>query len=173
LKIAIKALWRRWTRGVNFGRVAGEGMIEFANRRYVLDYGEFTEVNHDGDTGGVFHGPSAGDLWWLLDLLRGITEADDEGDELIRGTPCRRLATRVDLSVASAASRAGLSPPTVQRFEELLALPLTVWVDDSHVRRVRFSELEGRSARTLELWDFGVDTGTIDWSPRMVGSEGR
>jgi hypothetical protein len=143
LKLAIRALWRRWTRDLNLGRVAGKGVAEFSKRRF----------------------------WWLVDLLRGIADADHEGDDLVRGTRCRRLATRVDLSVASAASKDGLRPPTVQRFEELLALPLTVWLDETYVRRVRFSEFSGGAIQTLDVWDFGVDTSGIDWSQRPIGLE--
>jgi hypothetical protein len=175
LKVAIRALWRRWTHGMSFGRVAAEGIIEPAKRRYMLDYGEHAEVQVDGesragrsgddtDTGGVFIGPASRDLWWLLEMLRGVTGVNADGDELVRGTSCRRLSASVDLSVASAASENGLRPPSVERFEELLALPLTVWVEGTYVRRVVFSESPGTSTLTLELWDFGVDTTGLDWS---------
>ncbi len=66
---------------------------------------------------------------------------------------------------ASTASGEGLQPPPVERFEELRALPVTVWIDGQHVRRVRF---EGgppaRHRATLDLWEFGVPVGELDWS---------
>ena len=47
---------------------------------------------------------------------------------------------------------------------------LTVWVDDQHVRRIRFEEhASSRQASvsrvvTLELWDFGIPVDSLDWS---------
>jgi hypothetical protein len=180
LKFAGRTLWRRWTRGMNFSRVAGEGIFEPSNGRYMLDYGEHAEVHQDGesragrsgdpaDTAHAFSSTNHRQVWWLLDALRGVTEATDEGEEAVRGATCRRMAARVDLSIASAATSAGIRPPDVERFEELLALPFTVWVDGTYVRRVRFEEgPAGTMSLTLELWDFGVDTTHVDWG-RLPG----
>jgi hypothetical protein len=175
IKIAGKALWRRWTHDWNFRRVAADGIAEPAKRRYMLSYGEHAEMHIDGKsrigrsgdeagTRDVMSGQAWGDLWWLLELPLGVTEAHEEGEDPVRGTSCRRITTRVDLSVASAASAEGLRTPSVDRFEDLLALPLTVWIDGTYVRRVRYNESPGISTLTLDLWEFGVDTTKLDWS---------
>src|SRR5262249_45829817 len=81
------------------------------------------------------------------------------------GTASRRFAAHVDLERASAATEDGLKPPPVERFEELRALPVTVWIDGQHVRRIRFeSRPLPRHISTLDLWKFGVPAGDLDWS---------
>ncbi len=112
--------------------------------------------------------PTTFDPWWYLEALRGLTEATPQGSEPVRGTPCRRFAVRVDLERASAAAPFGLHAPSVDRYEELLALPFDVWIDDDHVRRVSFAE--GAGISTLELWDFGVSTDGFDWT-RIPGGD--
>jgi hypothetical protein len=63
---------------------------------------------------------------------------------------------------AVSASEDGLRTPPAGRFEELRALPVSVWIDADHVRRIEF-EHESRQLM-LELWDFGVSTDEFDWS---------
>ena len=104
------------------------------------------------------------DVWFLLDSLRGLEVATAEGEDVVRGTPCRRLAARVDLARASAAVPNGIHPPSVDRFEDLLSLPFTVWIDGTHVRRVRFEEAQPSRSWQIELFDFGVSTEGLDWS---------
>jgi hypothetical protein len=59
----------------------------------------------------------------------------------------------------------GLRPPPVERFEELRALPVTVWIDGLHVRRVRFEDgAPLRHLMMLDLWEFGVPVEDLDWS---------
>jgi hypothetical protein len=71
----------------------------------------------------------------------------------------------VDLERASAAVDGGLAVPEVERFENLRVLPFTVWIDNQHVRRVRFCEGRGpQSALTVDLYDFGTPTNHLDWS---------
>jgi hypothetical protein len=66
---------------------------------------------------------------------------------------------------AAAASGEGLQPPSVDRFEELRALPVTVWIDGQHVRRIRFERgPQLRHRATLDLWEFGVPVGELNWS---------
>ena len=48
------------------------------------------------------------------------------------------------------------------RFEDLLALPVEVWLDAQHVRRVRYRP--EHLTETLELWDFGVALDDLDWT---------
>ena len=79
---------------------------------------------------------------------------------------CRHLGCTADLSRASQAAAGRIAVPVRSRFEDLLALPLEVWLDDMHIRRVRFSSAEGAEQRseTLELWDFGVAVDDLDWT---------
>ncbi len=47
---------------------------------------------------------------------------------------------------------------------------LTVWIDDEHVRRMRFEEHSSGGppsvsrTMTYELWDFGPPAEPLDWS---------
>jgi hypothetical protein len=86
-----------------------------------------------------------------------------EGHETLRETRCAKLTARVDMARASALHDGGLRAPAVERFEELLALPVTVWTDDRFIRRVHFDH-EQKKQLTLELWDFDVPTDELDWS---------
>lgn len=99
---------------------------------------------------------------WFIDVVAGLTAAAPKGTEDVRGTPCRRFDVIVDLSRASKFTTGAIAVPKVGRFEDLLALPIEVWVDDEHVRRVRFSQ-DGRTD-TLELWDVGVPLEDLDWT---------
>jgi hypothetical protein len=102
---------------------------------------------------------------WLLRLLPGTTNVALEGTDTLHGTLCQRLAAHVDLARASAASGEGLRPPPVERFEDLGALPVTVWIDGQHVRRIRLEHsLAPTYVTTLDLWEFGVPSGDLDWS---------
>ncbi len=83
--------------------------------------------------------------------------------DTLHGAVCRRFAAHVDMERASAASGEGLPPPQVDRFEELRALPVAVWIDGQHVRRIRFEQAPFRRL-TLDLWEFGVPVDELDWS---------
>jgi hypothetical protein len=93
------------------------------------------------------------------------TDAALEGTDTLHGTLCQRLAAHVDLARASAASGEGLRPPLVERFEDLGAMPVTVWIDGQHIRRIRFEHgPPAQHLTTLDLWEFGVPAGDLDWS---------
>jgi hypothetical protein len=110
-------------------------------------------------------GLRVGEVLWLLRLLPGTTDASPNGTETIRGTTCRRFAAHTDMERAATANGDGLRPPSVDRFEELRAVPVTVWIDGQHVRRVRFERgPQLRHRATLDLWEFGVPVGDLDWS---------
>lgn len=178
--LLMRAWWRlatRWgpNRGLAFGQMLGEGFAEPARGRYMIDFGSRATLYTGGKT---FRGRSGrsvkaahplrsgqrvGEVLWLLRLLPSTTDASPNGTETIRGTACRRFTAHTDMERASTASGEGLQPPSVDRFEELRALPVTVWIDGQHVRRVRFEG--GPPVRaTLDLWEFGVPVGELDWS---------
>ena len=189
LRLAVKTgglLMRAWwslatrrgpNRGLAFGQMLGEGFAEPARGRYMIDFGSRATLYAGGKTFRGRSGQSVeavhplrggqrvGEVLWLLRLLPSTTDASLDGTETIRGTACRRFTARTDMERASTASGEGLQPPPVERFEELRALPVTVWIDGQHVRRVRFAG--GPPARhwaTLDLWEFGVPVGELDWS---------
>jgi hypothetical protein len=167
------AIWRRWLSDAL--HVRAEGVIEPPTRRHMIDFGSFAEVYKDGTR---WAGPSGGSLatlepwprarqigiWWLLDVLRGTVDASIEGEETLHGVSTQRIAARVDLARASALAPRGLHVPSVGRFEELAALPITVWIDGERVRRIRFSEGDPASSTvTLDLVEFDPGTGDLDW----------
>jgi hypothetical protein len=180
--LLMRAWWRLAThrgpnRGLAFGQMFGEGFAEPARGRYMIDFGSRAQLYAGGKrffgrsgrsveaARRLRAGQRVGEVFWLLWLLPGTTDASLDGTEMIRGTACRRLAAHADMERASTAGGNGLRPPPVDRFEELRAVPVTVWIDGQHVRRVRF---EGgpplRLRATLELWEFGVPPGELDWS---------
>jgi hypothetical protein len=165
------------TRGQEFGHLIGEGVAEPARGRYMVDFGSFAELRTGGTTYGGRSGrslqvmrpmPDLGqveDVLWLLRLLPGVTDAALEGTDRLHGTACRRLAAHADMERASAATDGGLQPPPVERFNQLRALLLTVWIDGQHARRIRFEHgAPARHLTTLDLWDVSVPVEHLDWS---------
>ena len=170
---AVRATWQQ--AGERWGSFCFEGYIEPSRRRHLCGSAKGGEVYKQGKRWGGNPGQplaalnqtgtSSFDIWFLLDALRGLTAATAQGEETVRGTSCRRLDVRVDLAHASAASPAGIHVPRAEVFEDLLAIPLSVWIDGTHVRRVCFEEMqEPQNMLSLELWDFGVSTEGLDWS---------
>jgi hypothetical protein len=174
-KAAGKAAWRHWMKDNTPGHLNAEGILEPPERRHMIDFGSYAEVYKDGRRWGGRSGrPIATldpwpperqiDLWWLLDALRGTTGASLEGADTLHGAQCRRVAAHVDLARASELAEDGLLVPSVERFEQLGALPFTVWIDDEHVRRVRFREGDmASSTLTLDLVEFEPGSGDLDW----------
>jgi hypothetical protein len=143
-----------------FAHPVAAGFIEPAAARYLLDYGHYATMSVDGKRVGGRSGTLVqgrhpdrqapepyGDPLVLLRLPRSATGARSAGDETLRGTPCRMIAVTTP-------DPAGL----------------TVWIDDEHIRQVRYTELMEHVSRiaTLELWDFGVPVDSLDWS-RLPG----
>jgi len=161
-----RAAWDRIAPGVDaasvreaFTHQAGAGFLEAAARRYQIDFGAYAQLYADGQLSGGHSGATMQgrhrvrrgsrqeyDPLGLLMLLRGTSEARLTGDETVRGTSCRVLEVRAG------------------------STGLTVWIDDEHVRRVRFEEhARGEPPTvsqtvTLELWDFGPPAEPLDWS---------
>ncbi len=154
------AVLKRFVPGLeaSVGGMAGEGFIEPPDGRYQIYWGGYATVV----TGGrqffgrpgepVEEHPSpdinSGDdsLLEPLEYIRSGASARFIGEEIVRGTPCRVIAV------------------------EKGSRQFTVWLDDDYVRRIREKSAKSsvwgkfRGQATLELWDFGVATGTLDWS---------
>ena len=143
----------------------------------MIDFGSFARLHAEGMSFGGRSGRSlqkldpwplgegVGDGLWLLRLLPGTTDASPEGTDTLHGTACRRLAAHVDMERAAAASAEDLPAPQVGSFKELRALPVTVWIDGQHVRRIRFEHgTLPKHLNTLDLWQFGVPVDDLDWS---------
>lgn len=141
-----------------FMHTTGDGFVEPAAGRYLIDLGGHALMASDGKH---FSGPSgrplgAGyqdsahtvDPLEVLCQLRDATGARYAGGETVRGTQCR-VAT--------------VSSDTAE---------FTVWMSDEHFRRIQFEERPSRRnprvtaarRRTIELWDFGVPVDSLDWS---------
>lgn len=150
--------------------LTGEGVVDLGGRRYMLDHGHWARLYADGHEWSGRSGRAIATLpagasalvspLWLLDVLAGATQATDEGVEAVRGTPCRKLATIVDLGLASGRTPDGIVVPR-RRFEDLLAFPVSAWIDDTHVRRVRVCL--DHETDTISLWDFSVSL-DLDWT---------
>jgi hypothetical protein len=135
------------------GSARAEGVLELRRRRYMLDHGGYARLGADGREWAGQPGvaisaragedPGAPTPLWLIDVLARITTATVAGADVVRGTSCTHLHVTADLRRAS-------------------PLPLEVWIDEQHVRRVRFSE--GIRTDTLELWDVGASLGELDWT---------
>jgi hypothetical protein len=154
------AVLKRITPGMeaSVGGMAGEGFIEPPAGRYQIYWGGYATVV----TGGrqffgrpgepVHEHPSpdsnSGDdsLLEPMEYIRSGASARFTGEEIVRGTPCRVMAV------------------------EKGSREFTIWVDDAYIRRIREKTVKStvlgklRGQATLELWDFGVSTGTLDWS---------
>jgi hypothetical protein len=180
--LAGKAVWELASGGKEFGHSAGEGFLEPAATRYMIDFGHYAQICKDGMTFGGRSGrslqtlrPSSrheGDVLWLLRLAAGATEAHPELSETLRGTLCRKYAVRSEAQRAAAASgRTALLTPLGVNSRQPETIALTVWIDEQHIRQIRFEDRVGRDQGgsgakilTLELWDFGVPVRELDWS---------
>jgi hypothetical protein len=173
-----KAVWDSVSGGATFGHGKAEGFIEPARGRYMIDFGSYAEICADGV---IFSGLSGRSLLtlrpssrregaplWLLRLLPGTTDARPDGTETLRGTMCRKYAVHVEVARAAAAiGAAGLPAPSGVNATQPPMLGLGVWIDDQHIRQVRFEDGAGGSVAkilTLEIWDYGVLVDGLDWS---------
>jgi hypothetical protein len=165
-RVAARAAWDRIAPGVDATRLrdaflhqVGEGFLEPAAGRYLIDYGGYAVMCIDGRYFGGRPGhplearhrkrrppEQANEPLGLLRLLLGAADARRAADETVRGTPCRTFL--------------------VQAGET----ELMVWIDDERIRRIQVEDRAGNSRSstskivTLELWDFGVPVGSLDWS---------
>lgn len=170
--------------------IAGEGFAEPAARRYMIDGGVLGGfVCRDGVVEQGRHGRRLGRprgesgqvtvMHWLWPLwaLAGTVTARVVGTEAVRGVSCQRLIAEADLARALAAGGNGWPSSFRPGAGAPATAALAVWIDDRHVRRVRFAqspagevspEPADRAARVstvdVELWDFGASVARLDWS---------
>lgn len=146
----------------------GEILVDGTDR-YVQSAGDDRWVLYDDDVAVPPRGPPTGrDTVELLEGLRHVTsEAEEAGEEDVRGTSTTRYEVTVDLTGGDE-----------ERFgEHLSEVPAEVWVDaDQRIRRLSYTaevpehepaEDEGAPPRptgvvgtvtmTVELFDFGAD----------------
>jgi hypothetical protein len=111
---------------------------------------------------------------WPLWALTGTATARTVSTEAVRGVACQQLIVEVDLARALEAGGEGWPASFFPGPEAPTTAALAVWIDEQHVRRVRFSQSWGgevspepadRVSRVeVELWDFGASTAHLDWS---------
>lgn len=170
-KAAGKGLWRVLARRTDIRHQSADGVIDFASRRFMIDYGSYAVLQASGQEWSGRSGRAlstlpasanrVGSPLWLIDLLGGLTSAVDLGTEEVEAQTWQRWRTTANLAAASAELPDGMPSPANDRFEELLQLPLDVWIDDTHLRRIRFDH-EHRS-ETVTFSDFGSDVEGLDW----------
>lgn len=163
---AAKAAWTRLAPDVDvadlqeaFAHQVGVGFVEPVADRYLIDYGSYAvmragDKSFGGRSGSLLQArhrhrrarERSDDPLRLLRLVQDATDAQQVGDQTLRETLCRVVAVR----------------PGPAEF--------TVWVDDQHIRKIQYQEsASGNWAsvskkHAVELWDFGVPVGWLDWS---------
>jgi hypothetical protein len=97
---------------------------------------------------------------WLLDALLGARDdAEEVGQEEVRGAATTRYRLTLDLAAADEQLPAGITVPGPSSFRSLRARPAEVWIDhDGWIRRMTY-DAGATDAETIELWDFGIDVG--------------
>jgi len=116
---------------------------------------------------GAEHPARAGQPLWLLDLCRGIVDAEAAAEpEHVGGERLRGHAAHADLALVSAAVPYEVAVPyPVAHVEELTRFPFGVWTDDAgRIRRVRGVASPSGIAMTLDLHDFGVALPAAYWT---------
>jgi hypothetical protein len=120
---------------------------------------------------GAEHPARAAQPLWLLDLCRGIVDAEAAAEpEHVGGERLRGHAAHADLALVSAAVPYEVAVPyPVAHVEELTRFPFGVWTDDAgRIRRVRGVASPSGIAMTLGLHDFGVALPAAYWTTYPV-----
>ncbi|MDQ6776108.1 MAG: hypothetical protein M3071_07805 [Actinomycetota bacterium] len=115
---------------------------------------------------GLSAGPaSALQPLWMVDLVRGVVDAREQGAELLDGRTVRRFSAHADLNRAAGAVSYEMAIPLgIDRLNDLTHIAAEVWVDDDgHIRRIRHLSGKPISTSTLDLTEFGI-TLPSDWS---------
>lgn len=155
--------------------IEGEGILDLDQPGAAYDHGQFAVTEIGGDIWGAGSGRSLVSLpvdancrpgpLWFLGAVEFLDAAVDDGAEDFAGTRCRRLRVSADLTVSpdmrSAPTRAAMAwNPDLPT--DLSAVPLTVWIDDAHLRGVGLPI--GAHLHTLELRAIGAPLPPFDWS---------
>jgi len=105
---------------------------------------------------------------WLVDLLRGVVDAREQGAERLDGHTARRFCAHADLNRAAEGISYQMAVPSdMDQRVDLTHIAVEVWVDDDdYIRRIRHaSGNPGRSmfTSTLDLTELGIALPS-DWS---------
>jgi hypothetical protein len=115
---------------------------------------------------GAEHPARAAQPLWLLDLCRGIVDAEAATLDHAGGAGLRGHTAHADLARVSAAVPYEVAVPyPVRHVEELTRFPFGVWTDDAgRIRRIRGVASPSGIAMTLDLHDFGVALPPAYWT---------
>lgn len=103
---------------------------------------------------------------WLLNLLRGVVDAEERGVDFLHGQRCTHFGAQADLLRAAdaLAYEMALPPLGVSQLQELKEIPVEVWIDgEGYVRRARHTAAGGTNVLTVDLTEFGISLPS-DWS---------
>ncbi|MGI3784406.1 MAG: hypothetical protein ACRYG2_26905 [Janthinobacterium lividum] len=167
-----KGILRLVADGADPRHLVGQGVLDLAGRRSMIDYGSYAVLQvgaqeWSGRSGRALQTlppatPRIGAPLWLIDLAAGVTTAVDWGIDDVEGRRWRHLKATASLPEASSRHPDGMPSPARGRYEDLLELPLEVWLDDEHLRRICF--VDDHRTQSVTLFELGVDTGGMDWS---------
>ena len=152
-----------------------EGILDLDRPGAAYDHGQFA-VTEIGD--GIWGGPSGrvlADLpvdpdcrpgpLWFLGAVEFLNAAVEEGLDDVAGTVCRRFRVKADLSVSPevrSAETSGAMSWIPELVPDLSAVPLTVWIDNAHLRGV---SVRGHGQiYSLQLRDVGLRLRGFDWT---------
>lgn len=167
-----KGAWRLATRNKDVRHQYAEGFIDLVRRRWLLDYGSYARLEVDDQEWSGRSGRPLSTLppaptrtaspLWLIDLINGVATADDQGITDVDGHQWRYFSVTADLSRAAAAQPGSMPSPARDRYDQLLALPIELWIGDGYLRRIRFSA--DNSTTEVTLSDFGAEVDDLDWT---------
>lgn len=167
-----KTILRLVPEGADPRHLVGQGVLDLGGRRSMTDYGSYAVLQvgsqqWSGRSGRALQTlpsspPRIPSPLWLIDLVVGVTAAVDWGIDEVDGQRWRHLKVNASLAEASSRHPDGMASPARRRYEDLLELPLEVWLDDDHLRRISF--VDDRRTESVTLVEPGVDTEGLDWS---------
>jgi hypothetical protein len=162
-------LGRRAWRKLIDGPIEGVGVVDFATRRYALDFGEYAALYRDGEEwGGRPDGtPKAPDaearpvVLWLVESLASVVRATEVEPV---GEPGRFVAT---IDLRDAAERILATSVRREAVDELRAATADVHVNDGLIEFLALSATHHTYA--LHLSCHGDSLEGLDWStlPRL------
>lgn len=168
-----RGAFRLATRRTDPRHRTAEGILDLAGRRSMLDFGSYAQVQIGTQHWSGRSGPRPGHPPRLAGTYRLAAVANRPARRHphrrgsghrheVSGEQWRHVAATANLAEASAARAEGMPSPARNRFEDLLALPVELWLDGPYLRRIRF--VSDRGTNTITLTDSGVDPEELDWS---------